>query len=94
MTLGIILLMIFFIEIFLELNPRILECKICQVLSLFINLGLFVQDCSDFCFPRLVLYLFDPNTGTDEHLELDTSTGMAVGVVDAESTGFHLDLFG
>ena len=76
-------------EIFFELKPRMFECKIVQVPSLFIKLESFVHF-RDFLLPRLVLDFTYLGIGKGGHPGLGRPS---VGVV-VEATGFHLGLLG
>ena len=90
MTDGDTVLIIFSSEIFLELKPRIFECKIVQFPSLFIKLGLFVHSFLDFLLPRLVLGFSCFRIGKGGHLEL----GRPSAVVVVGANGFRLGLRG
>ena len=90
MTDGDTALIIFSSEIFLELKPRMFECKIAQFPSLFIELVLFVQSFLDFLLPRLVLGFSCFRIGKGGHLGL----GRPFAGVVVEATGFHLGLLG
>ena len=90
MTEGTTAVIIFSSEIFFELKPRMFECKIVQLLPLFIKLGFFVQHFLDFLFPRLVLCFTYLGIGMGGHSGLERPLGEVVG----EAIGFHLELLG
>ena len=89
MTDGDTAVIIFSNEIFLELKPRMFECKIVQVSSLFITL-LFVQVFLDFLLPRLVLGFTYLGIDKGGHPEL----GRRFAGVVVEATGFNMGLLG
>jgi hypothetical protein len=88
MALGLILLTIFFNENFLELYPRMFECKTCHNWSFFID-KLLLLHFSEFLFPRLVLVFLGTKVDIDGLQVLDTSFA---AVVDSGSSDFRLEM--